>query len=133
MIFSYLRITPEISRPVIPVLLKSDKRFIIYPGLIDSGPDYCVFDISIAEILGIKLSVKEKVNISGVSGKSIKGNFGNLVLKVGYKSYKVKVVFAKIGKFDHGILGTKGFFDHFDVKLSYRKQTIEVQPVYRFS
>lgn len=28
-----------------------------------------------------------------------------------------------------GILGQQGFFDHFDVKLSYQKQTIEIEPL----
>jgi|SRR3990167_5357306 len=126
MTFSYQRITSQISRPILPIILRSNTKFVAYWGLVDSGSDYCVFDQEIAETLGVRLSKEEKVNIKGVSGKSIEGKFGILVLKIGDKNYKVKAVFAKIGKFNHGILGTKGFFDQFDVKLSYRKRTIEV-------
>lgn len=33
---------------------------------------------------------------------------------------------APVGEFSYGILGQKGFFDHFDIKLSYQNRTIEV-------
>jgi hypothetical protein len=133
MIFSYLKITSQISRPIIPVILKSQDKFIIYSGLVDSGSDYCVFDISVAEILGVNLVHNESINIRGVSGDLLRSKIGILELKVGQKYYKIDAVFAKLGKFNFGILGTKGFFDHFDVKLSYRKHIIEIQPASRLS
>lgn len=91
--FSYLKITSQISRPIIPIILKSESNFIIYSGLIDSGSDYCVFDTSIAEILGIKLKDSDSINIQGISGDLMKCKQGEISLKLGQKSYKIKGIF----------------------------------------
>jgi len=56
MIFPYKEITPQIRRPIIPITIKSDTRFILYHGLIDSGADHCIFSLEIAKELGIKFS-----------------------------------------------------------------------------
>ena len=50
-----------------------------------------------------------------------------ITIKIGKSIYETKVIFAEMGDFSHGILGQKGFFDHFDVKLSYQKQLIEIE------
>ena len=49
MIFDYEEITPEVKRPIIPILIKSETKFIIYRALIDSGADYCIFHAEIGE------------------------------------------------------------------------------------
>lgn len=96
MIFHYEEITSEIKRPIIPIFLKSKTIFIFYHAIIDSGADYCIFSLDIAQILELRLSSKDKV------------------------------IFAEIADFGHGILGQKGFFDHFDVSLSYKDQSINL-------
>lgn len=132
MIFFYERTAPKISRPVIPVFLKSGKNFVFYAGLIDSGADYCVFSLGVAKALNLKLS-KQNVVIEGISQGRISGEVGVVMIKIGHLSYHTKAVFADIRDPGYGILGGRGFFDHFDVKLSYRKQTIEIQPILRSS
>lgn len=129
MIFSYEEITPQVRRPTIPIFLKSETTFIIYRALIDSGADYCIFSIDLAYLLGIKLSSRDNVSFSGVGREEIEGFFGKVEIRIGGVSYKTKAIFAEISNFGHGILGQKGFFDHFDVELSYKKQLIEIKPV----
>ncbi len=128
MIFPYLTFTNTIRRPIIEIIIKTDKNFAIYPVLIDSGADYCIFNVELAKALGIKLT-KKRTSFRGVGKDKIKGSWGEVEIKLGNHSYSTKVIFAEIADFGHGILGQQGFFDHFDVKLSYQKQTLEIEPV----
>lgn len=128
MTYSYLTITPTIRRPIIEIIVKSDKNFAIYPVLIDSGADYCIFSNQLAKSLEIKLS-KTKIKFRGVGKDQVMGRWGEVEIRLGNRFYKTLVLFAEIDVFSHGILGQRGFFDHFDVKLSYSKQTIEIEPI----
>lgn len=128
MTFTYQKITPKISRPLIYIIVKSTTRFTIYPVLIDSGADYCIFSLELASDLGLNLS-ESKVGFKGVGKDKVMGRWGEVDIRVGDVTYQTKVLFADIGKFGHGILGQIGFFDHFDVKLRHSKQIIEVEPI----
>lgn len=101
----------------------------IYTALIDSGADNCIFSLEIADLLQIKLRPKDKIQFIGVGKDKVSGYRSNIDLRIGDISYEAEVIFAEISDFGHGILGQKGFFDHFDVKLSYNKQLIEINPV----
>ena len=128
MIYHYQEITPEIRRPIIPIFLKHKEKFIFYDGLIDSGSDYCIFSIEFAKVLNIPVS-KRKVSFIGVGKEKVSGHLGEVEARIGELTYKLKAIFAQISDFGHGILGHKGFFDHFDVRLSYKNQTIELEPI----
>lgn len=129
MIYFYKEITPTVRRPIIEIIVKSKYKFAIYPVLIDSGADYCIFSIDLAKEFNIKLQLRDKVNFLGVGGEKITGFLTNIEIKIGDKSYETKVIFADISDFGHGILGQKGFFDHFDVRFKYQKLIIEVEPI----
>lgn len=129
MIFRYFEVTPKICRPIVPVILKSSTQVILYSGLIDSGADYCIFSIDTAKALNIKLSLKDKVKFIGVGEEKVTGFLHDIEIKVGDEMYKTKVIFASISDFGHGILGQRGFFDHFDIKLSYKNKSIEIEPI----
>ncbi|MEK7616525.1 MAG: hypothetical protein AAB414_00530 [Patescibacteria group bacterium] len=128
MTYPYLTFTSTIRRPIIEIILKTDKNFAIYPVLIDSGADYCIFHIELAKVLEIKLG-KAPITVKGISKDKIRGYLGEVEIKLSNYSYQTKVLFADISSFGHGVLGQQGFFDHFDVKLSYQKQTIEIELV----
>lgn len=128
MVYSYLTFTATIRRPIIEIIIRSKNNFAIYPVLIDSGADYCIFNIELAEALGVKLT-KKRTDFRGVGKEKIKGFWGEVEIKLGDKSYQTKAIFADISDFGHGVLGQQGFFDHFDVRLSYHKQIIEIEPI----
>lgn len=128
MLYQYKNITPSIRRPLIEVIVKTERKFAIYPVLIDSGADYCIFSMELANDLEIKLQ-KKKTSFIGIGKDKVVGFWGNVEIKFSDKSYETKAIFADISKFGHGILGQQGFFDHFDVNLSYQKQSIEITPV----
>lgn len=129
MIYKYYKVTPKIIRPIIEVILKSETRVGIFPSLIDSGADHCIFSLDTAKSLNIKLNPKNKTTISGIAIEAIDGYWNELELRVAGKTYTTKIIFAKISDYGHGILGQQGFFDHFDVKLSHKRQTIEIEPI----
>ena len=126
MIYQYQEITPEISRPIIPIILKHKDKFIFYDGLIDSGADYCIFSIELAQPLNIKLS-KSKVSFKGVGKGKVQGYWGEVEIRISGISYKTKAIFAEISEFGHGILGQKGFFDIFIVKFDLIREEIELE------
>ncbi len=132
MIFHYFEITPKIVRPIIPIILKSQTKLMLYSALIDSGADYSIFSLDIADALGIKLQSKDKVKFIGVGREAIYGFWGKIRITIGDTTYKTHAIFAEISDFGHGILGHKGFFDQFDVKLIYQKQIIEIEPYISF-
>ena len=128
MTFSYREITPGIIRPIIPIILKVEHKFALYSALIDSGADHCIFSIEVAKLLDIN-TLHKKVTLSGISAQKVVGYLGSIEITIDQITYKLKAVFADIADFGHGILGQKGFFDHFDVKLSYNKQIIELESI----
>lgn len=71
MIFHYFEITPKIVRPIIPIILKSQTKLMLYSALVDSGADYSIFSLDIADALGIKLQLKDKVKFIGVGRESM--------------------------------------------------------------
>jgi len=125
MIFPYREITPKIFRPIIQVVLKNENKFAIYFVLVDSGADRCIFSIELAKALQIKLKPK-KIILKGIAKEKIIGYSGKVEISIDGVSYDLTAIFADIGEFGHGILGQKGFFDHFDVKLSYQRKIIEI-------
>ncbi len=125
--FPYFEVAPEIKRPIIPLVLMSQNRFILYSAIIDSGADYCVFSLDIAYALGIKLYSEDKVKFQGIGEEKIEGYHSKIRIKIGEDSYESEIIFAEISDFGHGILGQKGFFDHFDVHLSYSREIIELK------
>lgn len=129
MTFPYKDISPEIKRPIIPIIIKSNTYFILYHGLIDSGADYCIFSLEIAKELGLKISTKNKTKFVGIGKDKVEGYWGEIDIRIGNSIYTTEVIFAEISDFGHGVLGQQGFFDHFDVKLSYQKQSIEIAPL----
>lgn len=116
-----------ILRSIIPVSLRYKDKSIRYEALIDSGADFCIFPIELANNLGIKLNKHKVVYFSGVGDEPTKGFIKNIILGVGKIDISIRAVFAESAS--TRILGQRGFFDHFDVKLSYQKQIIDVEPI----
>lgn len=120
-----------ILRPIISVSLQHKNKSIHYEALIDAGADFCIFPIELADILGIKLNPKRTIYFSGVDEQPIKGIISKVILRIGEINITTEIVFAESGS--TRVLGQRGFFDHFDVKLSYQRQTIEIEPIKIFN
>jgi hypothetical protein len=104
-------------------------------ALIDSGSDQTIFNHEIGGILGIRVEQGIKGSFTGTSGTRQDVFYHQLGLKLrsGFRSaeYTARVGFARLPSDVAGILGQKGFFDHFEVLLSQRKELIILRQVTR--
>lgn len=112
-------------RPIIPVSLTYKKCSIRYEALIDSGADFCIFPIEIAQKLNIRLDKKQSIYFSGLGKEVIRGYKSNIIITIGEIDCKTKIVFADMAN-KSGILGQNGFFDLFKVKFDLEQEEIEV-------
>ncbi len=117
-----------IWRPIIPVILMSNRQFVGYEALLDSGADYNVFHSELADILGISLTKGKSRKIYGLGGQHIKGYIHEVELKLqGFSSFKSEVVFSKqIPEHAIGVLGNTGFFDQYHVTFKYADKIISI-------
>ena len=111
-----------VNRPIIPVILIYRSSLVNYQALIDTGSDYNVFEAGVSQLLGLRLTSGHKRQITGIGGKKIKGYEHNVALRITGKQYRTKVIFSnQIPPYSFGVLGNKGFFDHFKVTFKYPK------------
>src|SRR3989344_8667353 len=116
-----------IYRPIIPIILLYEKSMILYDCLIDSGADQCVFDSNVADTLRINLKSGKRKPLKGIEGTGIIGYEHTINLRVVGKNFNTKVLFSgDILPNSYGVLGTRGFFDNFDVNFRYREKYFEV-------
>ena len=133
MIFKYpesLEVGGEkLYRPVVPILFKNDNYFALLEGTIDSGADYILLPISIAQKLNIKLKKKTQFYSAGGGKFTVyrspvkieyilrKDGFGNI-------SHKTIVYFAESQTTI--LLGNYGFLEKFKVTLNGPKKEVEI-------
>lgn len=115
-----------ISRPIIPVSIHYEEKKIHYEALIDSGADFTILPMGLAEILNINASNFKKILFTGVDGGILKGIIAKVGMEIGGATYQTSIVFAEISG-TIGILGQIGFFDKFIVKFDLKKEGIELR------
>lgn len=100
-----------------------------YEALIDSGADFCIFDVEIGEYLGIDIKPGRREEFGGIQEKAGAQAFlHDVSINIGGWSYKTTVGFSyDIAKHGFGVLGQKGFFDIFVVKFDFLKEGIELK------
>lgn len=117
---------PYILRPIIPVSISSKLTSIRYEALIDSGSDFNIFPMEIAQKLSIDLKNSKRIHFSGIEDSSTEGYVEPILLGVGNENLKTNVVFADLQSAS-GILGQNGFFDLFIVKFDLTKEEMEIR------
>ena len=119
----------ELLKPIIPIGLLFNGKFVKYEALIDSGADFNIFNAEIGELLGIDTRSGKKVKFSGIAGEPFEVFLHNLTLEIGGWQYKIVAGFSyEISPYGFGILGQRGFFDLFRVKFIFSKGIIEITP-----
>lgn len=117
-----------VYRPIMKISLGYKELSLRFEALIDSGADFSIFPIEIAYRLNIPIKKAKKIYFSGVGGESFEGIVANIIIEVDTEIIKTKAVFTE-AKENTGILGQRGFFDHFDVNFKYKSRVIEIQPL----
>lgn len=120
-----------VYRPVISVGIQANGRTIRSDALVDTGSNFSIFDIGLAEILDIKLEGrKPTVEFSGVGGALVDGYEEDVTLVVGEVEVETSVFFAEnISGQGYGLLGMYGFFDSHTVEFHLDEGYFSVEPV----
>jgi len=119
-----------VLRPIIRIEVAFGEEKIPYLALIDSGADFSIFDAHIGELVGI--DVKSGIPVVFAGAEKSRGSLAYLHevdVKVGTEKLETKVAFSyNVADNGHGLLGQRGFFEHFVVKFDYAKKEIELKP-----
>lgn len=125
--FKYKKYGSGILRPVIPIKVRYKDRTVNYQVLIDSGADICIFDASVAALLGVKLDPSKKAIMVGITGKPELYYYHKVIIIVGEWEYVAEVGFKpNFSGMGYGVVGQKGFFDNFVVKFDLTKAEIDL-------
>ena len=115
--FDYIKIGPR-KRPVIPIILKHKGEILETPALIDSGADFNVFPLDLAEALEINLKGAKKVVFRGIGNKALEltGYMAIVTLMIAGRGksqeFDAPVIFTdELPENGHALLGETGFFD----------------------
>lgn len=100
-----------------------------FSALIDSGADCSLFDVEIAEMLGLDLSKGKSVNFTGISGKITGYRLENIQIKIEHfdKPIKIPICFVR-SKTVGLLLGEEGFFDKYRIKFEKDHDAFEIKP-----
>lgn len=118
-------------RPLIPVFVESDSgQRLIVDGLVDTGSDLTLFPERVAVKLGLDLS--QSVELPLRTGVGINGSHREcevvLELRWGREVHRWRTkVGIYPGQMRYCLLGTKGFFDFFDLNYSASRQAFEIR------
>lgn len=105
--------------PVIPVTLISESREAHTDALIDSGSSLSLFNIRVADRIGVPYKAGRPVTITTINGQ-LQAYRHLMSLKVGDIRFQCPIAFAADFKPTFNILGRMGFFETFDVLFRER-------------
>lgn len=126
--FLYKKLSPQISRPIIPIGFSyNGGEEIFTEALIDSGADMNLLGKQFAELLGIPVRLGKYNTVIGISGKQQPCYEHVITLRVGGWTYQTKATFLADDELPTPLLGQRGFFDLFKVSFDYLKKEVEIK------
>lgn len=130
--FKYTTTPNNNPRPILKVEFSSlDEKNVLQPYmLVDSGSDVTVIDIQLAPLLGVTISKCTKGTITGVGGTKLVAYQSKLLIKMLDRKTLIDVVFCDLIEKGYGMLGQRGFFEHFIVSFNGNKKLFSVESPY---
>ncbi len=120
----------RIARPYIPIKLTGPEGSWEGYGLIDSGADRSLFNIQIAEKIGLRLTKNISENFGGIEGGIIEGFLHRVNLQVIGMDKEIGLLAGFVSSSGvAAILGQEDFFDNFRIKFERDHGIIEVNPI----
>ena len=118
--------------PFIPIYLRTkDDKLIESVGLLDSGADFSVIPLDLAQFLGLKLGKEDTTGGIGGNAKVRKSQL-RLTIKKGREHYNLTIPVLVILK-NYGdipiLLGRNGFFDEFHILFKQDREKITLNKV----
>ena len=138
--FSFIRIpttpTPAFPKrygvlaPIIPIRIinRTDhEKYIDINAMIDSGADVCIFPGEIANKIELKIDKERIEPIMGISRHHFNTYLHDIIFEIGGWRFESYACFA-FDDIAFPILGRNGFFNLFEIKIDYTKESIELKP-----
>ncbi|KKT79272.1 MAG: hypothetical protein UW76_C0030G0008 [Parcubacteria group bacterium GW2011_GWF2_44_8b] len=120
---------PHFRRPVVDVELYGPQKVTKTIALVDSGADYCLFNIEFAKEIGVEIGKCEKSRTIGVEGGSKEIFITEIELQVKNLN-KVKILVGFIdSRSVTGLIGQIGFFDKHRIKFERDHDAFEINPI----
>lgn len=119
-------------RPMLQIEIFGKKGSQKFNALIDSGADYSLFNIQVAELLGLDMSKAKVVPFLGISGPQavFVRTLDGVEIQVNGLDKKVKIPVGFIDSESVSLLlGQEGFFDQFRIKFEKDHNIFEVTSV----
>ena len=116
-----------IARPYIPIRLTGPNGFWEGYGLLDSGADRCLFNIQIAEKIGLNLAEGRSENFGGIEGGTLKASLQKVKVQIIGISEEIEITAGFVSSAGvAAILGQEDFFDSFRIKFERDHGVIEI-------
>lgn len=123
-----------IARPYIQVKLTGPRGSSVGYALIDSGADRSLFNIQIAEKIGLDLSKATDEYFGGIEGGNLKAKLHKVKLEIIGMDEEIEILAGFIDSSGvAAILGQDGFFDTYKIKFEKDHGVIEITPVKKFT
>jgi len=117
---------PHYRRPIVDVELFGPKSSITAIALLDSGADYCLFNIEYAKAIGVDVDSCEKDRTVGVEGGTKEIFMTELEIQVkDLQKIKIPVGFIDSNSVT-GLIGQIGFFDMHRIKFERDHNSFEI-------
>jgi hypothetical protein len=120
------------ERPIVPVWLQGQSGIrILTDALVDIGADLTLFPTSVARDLEIDLSGVADCPVSSVLGT--RATYRPWIITLEFRRppeiirWKTTVGFVA-RRMNYGILGTRGFFEYFDLRYSASQHWLDIEP-----
>ncbi len=119
-----------ISRPYIPISLIGPKGIWEGYGLIDSGADRSLFNVQIAENIGLNLNEDPVEKFGGIEGSTIEARLHKVKVQIIGMDSEIEITAGFVSSDGvAAILGQDGFFDSFSIKFERVHGVIEINSV----
>jgi hypothetical protein len=125
-LFPYKRYSDAFTRPVIPVRVAAADRWIDYEVLVDSGADICIFDVELAEDLGLDLHTGHPAIITGATGSPQDVFIHPVELSIAHHTFGARVAFMPTAN-PYGLAGQRGFFSQLRITFDQPGGQVELQ------
>ena len=118
------------QRPIVAVtVILSNQRPVLFDALVDTGADVSLFPMSIADRLGLDLSQQPEVTVFAAVGGQCYYRLHDVELELRRPPevfrWKASVGFVD-REMSYAILGTRGFFQLFDLTYSHSREFIDI-------
>lgn len=121
-----------VSRPLIPISLIGPRDTCKGYALVDSGADRSLFNMEIAEKIGLDFKNTLTENFSGIEGGILRAKIQRVELQVVGMTNKIEINAGFVDTpYVSAILGQEGFFDAYKIRFERDHEIVEIISVKR--